>query len=80
MVLGHQYDLLVDKKVDPNYIKRALQLNLDHPSNIKKRRLASLEKESNIDELALLDDSLPRVLGDKPFAEKFSSEVKQHHR
>jgi hypothetical protein len=31
-------------------------------------------------EIAVLEESIPRVLGNKSFADKFSAEMKQHHR
>jgi len=81
MVLGHKYDSQIGKTVDINIATVVSKLSMN-PTKIhsKKRRLAALVKESSIDEVALLEESLPRVLGDQPFTERFLSEVKQHHR
>jgi hypothetical protein len=49
--------------------------------SLKDRLQATIISNAPDDEeLTLLEESLPRVLGHQPFAERFTSEVKRHHR
>jgi len=49
-------------------------------SAIKRKRLNKIINETSSNELSILEESLPRVLGTKTFAQKFTAEVKHHHR
>jgi hypothetical protein len=87
MALGHHEDIksstkVVDSKLyTAKSVEKLSKTKLVHKSgNSKKKRLNNIIKESSNKELALLEESLPHVLSSKSFAEKFSAEVKHHHR
>eukprot|EP00597_Dinobryon_sp_UTEXLB2267_P011073 CAMPEP_0170102850 /NCGR_PEP_ID=MMETSP0020_2-20130122/3125_1 /TAXON_ID=98059 /ORGANISM="Dinobryon sp., Strain UTEXLB2267" /LENGTH=1395 /DNA_ID=CAMNT_0010326267 /DNA_START=600 /DNA_END=4788 /DNA_ORIENTATION=- len=82
MFVGHQFDAQVKNKIDPQYAVQSLsQFNFNGKNKLRERRLAELVQKSDADELTLIEESLPRVLAhQQPFAERFTVEVKQHHR
>jgi len=85
MGLGHWYDLQEDKTELQKNLSRMKEATssstlLKSDRRKKKRQFDHLIQQFGSDELAMVEESLPRVLGDKHFAEKFTAEVKRHHR
>eukprot|EP00597_Dinobryon_sp_UTEXLB2267_P012543 CAMPEP_0170122720 /NCGR_PEP_ID=MMETSP0020_2-20130122/16918_1 /TAXON_ID=98059 /ORGANISM="Dinobryon sp., Strain UTEXLB2267" /LENGTH=2177 /DNA_ID=CAMNT_0010353853 /DNA_START=1571 /DNA_END=8104 /DNA_ORIENTATION=+ len=77
MALGHYYDL----KNETESNMKQLQVIEKRVNTVEhKKRLNKIVRNVESDELALIEESLPQVLGSKSFAEKFTAEVKQHHR
>jgi len=81
MALGHRYDLQDKNDLDKRHQgKLSFNLKVGKMSRKGLRQTTIVNNNAPEEELTLLEESLPRVLGHQPFAERFTSEVKQHHR
>jgi len=81
MALGHRYDLQDKNDLDKRHKgKFSFKLKDGKMSHKGLRQTTIVNNNAPEEELTLLEESLPRVLGHQPFADRFISEVKQHHR
>jgi len=87
MGVGHHLDLQNDKKDRIKQNLRRIQATetsspVSTSKNVHKKRhyLRQVTRKTRNDELTLLEESLPHVLSDTHFAEKFFAEIQRHHR
>jgi hypothetical protein len=79
MVWGHYKDS--QQAIASSYSK-ALNKNLSKiaPIRNRKKKIQKLIAATDSNDLAIIEESIPRVFSSKPFVERLAEEVKQHHR
>ena len=88
MGFGHYTDIRYSQKIaeEKSTLLSGMKTLEKYNQNLKaskvarKKNLRRLIKHTKSSEIAILEEALPQVLTEKSFVEKFSAEVKQHHR
>jgi hypothetical protein len=80
MLIGHHFDVKSHVNVTNVNVSVGSWVKNEKRTSKAKKRFNSLIGQQAGEELAILEESLPRVLDNRTLGEKLSTEVKQHHR